>query len=226
MNVVPDAPQPTSDPSIDVAALRRAYAAGGLSEDELDPDPMVQFERWLTAAVRGGVWEPNAMVLATAGSEGQPSARSVLLKGYDHRGLEFYTNYGSRKARELAENPKASVLFPWYQLERQLIVLGTVERVDRADSAAYFARRPRGSRIGAWVSEQSTVIPDRAWLEGRQRHFTERFAEDDVPLPEGWGGYRLRPTSVEFWQGRADRLHDRLRYRRHDAGWVVERLSP
>jgi pyridoxamine 5'-phosphate oxidase len=171
--------------------------------------------------------ETNAMVLATADAAGRPSARSVLLKGYDEGGFTFFTNYSSRKGRELADNPWASCVFPWYQLHRQVVVVGTVERVERAETDAYFAVRPRGAQLGAWASPQSTVIASRAELEQAWASADERFGEDEpVPAPAHWGGFRLVPRTVEFWQGRRSRLHDRLRFRHNETGWVVERLAP
>lgn len=210
-----------------VAELRRSYQLGGLAEADLAADPIAQFGRWLEAAIKAELPEPNAMVLATAGTDGQPSARTVLLKGYDEHGFTFFTNHGSRKGRELAANPRAALVFPWVELERQVIVVGDVERTTLQEAAAYFARRPRGSQLGALASAQSTVIASRAVLEERMAELAAAHPEGSaVPMPERWGGLRVRPATVEFWQGRADRLHDRLRYRRTDTGWTIERLSP
>lgn len=210
--------------------MRHAYLAGGLDERDLAPTPLSQFERWFAEAVAAGLREPNAMVLATATPDGFPSARLVLLKAYDDHGLVFFSNYASRKGAELAGNPRAALLFPWHDLERQVRVEGQVERTPVAESEAYFAERPRGARLGAWASAQSAVLDSRAELAARLAEVTGRFGAGDrdppVPLPDFWGGYRVVPQSVEFWQGREDRLHDRLRYRAAAGGWVVERLAP
>lgn len=209
-----------------IAELRREYTRAGLSESDLAPDPIAQFQRWFDAVVEAGVPEPNAMVVATADATGRPSARTVLLKGVDPRGFAFYTNLESRKGRELAHNPRAALVFRWDALERQVLVGGGVTRVTDAEADAYFASRPRGSRIGAWVSAQSTVLAGREQLDARRDELEARFGDGDVPRPAFWGGYRVAPDEVEFWQGRPDRLHDRLRYRRADGAWVIERLSP
>ena len=210
-----------------LAALRRGYADEGLSEADLAPDPFAQFDRWLAEAVDAHLTEPNAMVLATVGPQGRPSARTLLLKAVDARGFVFFTNYTSRKGRELSAHPYASLLFPWHDLERQVVVLGEVARVDVTESEAYFRSRPYGSRIGAWASRQSQVVAGREVFERRSAELAARWPAD-VPMPEFWGGYRLVPESVEFWQGRSSRLHDRLRYTRDasDSPWRVERLSP
>lgn len=207
-----------------LAELRRDYAMAGLAEDDLAPTWWAQLGRWFAEAET--LREPNALVLATASADGAPSVRTVLLKGFDERGLVVFTNLTSRKARELAENPRAALVLPWVDLERQVVVEGTVQQIPRAETEAYFRSRPRGSQIGAWASHQSAVIPGREVLEARRAELEQRFARQDVPVPDFWGGLRLSPTSVEFWQGRPDRLHDRLRFRSTDDGWVVERLSP
>ena len=211
----------------DPAAMRRDYEARGLTEEDLLGDPIAQFQSWFEDACRAEVFEPNAMTLATVGADGQPSARIVLLKGVDRRGLAFFTSFASRKSRELGANPRAALVFWWGPLARQARFEGTVERVADAEADAYFASRPRGSQIGAWASAQSALIADRRELEDAARSHEERFGGSAVPRPEFWGGFRLLPLCAEFWQGRNDRLHDRLRYTRGaGGGWQVERLAP
>ena len=210
-----------------IADLRQEYMFRGLDESDLDPDPFVQFRSWFDQAVAAQVPEPNAMTLATAGADCRPSARLVLLKGFDASGFVFYTNYESRKARELAANPWAALVFFWPQLARQVRIEGQVEPVAPHESDAYFHSRPRGSQLGAWASHQSQVISSRAVLDQRMQELTAAYQARPVPRPPYWGGYRLAPTLVEFWQGRPNRLHDRLRYRRlEDGGWLIERLAP
>lgn len=214
-------------PHPDVAALRREYARSGLSRSEMSPDPFSQFRRWFSEATDAGLVEPNAMVLSTTDGR-RPTSRTVLLKAYDDRGFVFFTNYESRKARDIASDPNVSLLFPWFALERQVAILGRAERIGAAESLAYFASRPRGSRLGAWVSQQSSVINSRRLLEMKWEEVKRKFAEGEVPLPSFWGGFRVVPTELEFWQGRENRLHDRLRYMRAAAGgaWALERLAP
>ena len=207
-----------------MADLRRDYARAGLAESDLAATWLEQFDRWFGEA--SGLLEPNAVVLATASPDAVPSARTVLLKAYDARGLVVFTNLTSRKGREALDNPVATLLFPWVELERQVVVAGAVEQVAREQTVAYFRSRPRGSQIGAWVSRQSSVVPDRDALERRRAELEERFAGAPVPVPDFWGGLRVVPSAVEFWQGRPGRLHDRLRYRQDGESWVVERLSP
>jgi pyridoxamine 5'-phosphate oxidase len=215
------------DPSI--ADLRVTYARAALDERDVDVDAMTQFRRWFDEAVAARVPEPNAMTLATATADGAPDARVVLLKGADARGFSFYTDYRSAKGAELDANPRAALVFWWGELERQVRVTGRVERVARDEAAAYFASRPRGSRLGAWTSWQSSVLPHRAALDEALAAVEARFGDGDVPLPEHWGGYRVVPDTLELWQGRPSRLHDRIRYARDataPAGWRRERLSP
>ncbi len=213
------------DSAAELARMRRQYVAAGLTEADLAPDWMTQFGRWLADAVAADLPEPNAMVLATASADGRPSARTVLLKGYDEAGLVFYTNYDSRKGRELTANPRASLVFPWIGLSRQVVVIGDVSVVSREKSERYFHSRPRGSQLGAFASPQSTVIGSRDDLDEAWRRADEEHPAE-IPLPDRWGGFRMAPLTVEFWQGQTDRLHDRLRYRRTESGWTVERLAP
>jgi pyridoxamine 5'-phosphate oxidase len=207
--------------------LRKEYMLRGLSEAELDPDPIRQFGLWFDDAVAARLLEPNAMTLATATRAGRPSARMVLLRGYDERGFVFYTNYEGRKGRELDDNPYAALVLFWVELERQIRIEGRVERVSAEQSDAYFHSRPEGSQLSALASHQSEVLPGRQELEGRMRELEERYQGQEIPRPDYWGGYRVAPDIIEFWQGRPSRLHDRLRYRKDDeGGWVIERLSP
>lgn len=209
-----------------LADLRRSYTLAGLSEADAGDDPLLLFRRWFDQAAAAGVDEPNAVTLATSTPDGRPSARVVLLKGLDDRGFTFFTNYDSRKGRELAENPHAALCFLWHPLERQVRVEGTAGRIADAESDGYFASRPAGSRLGAWASAQSRVVADRGVIERQQAELERRFAGGDIPRPPHWGGLRVRPEVVEFWQGRPNRLHDRIRFTRAGTGWVRERLSP
>lgn len=207
--------------------MRRDYTERGpLLETDLAADWTTQFAAWFAEAAAYGLPEPNAMIVATADRAGRPSARTVLLKGYDAAGFVFYTNYASRKGTEAAGNPYASLVFPWFAMQRQVLVAGEVEKVSRAETEAYFATRPRGSQLGAWASPQSQVIADRAAVEAGLAEAVARFGDGPVPAPPHWGGLRVVPETVEFWQGRSSRLHDRLRYRREAGTFVVERLAP
>jgi pyridoxamine 5'-phosphate oxidase len=223
-------PEPIVPDHQRLAAMRRSYERGGLEEGDLAPTWRAMLDRWLDDAVAGGVREPNAMVVATADAAGRPNVRTVLLKGLDDRGLTFFTNYDSAKGRELAANPYASILFPWHDLQRQVRLTGAVTKLDAAGSDAYFASRPYGSRIGALASPQSDEVPDRGALEMARDALLEQYPDPpgDVPRPANWGGYVVAPDTVEFWQGRPDRLHDRLVYRREPDGgaWRTARLAP
>jgi pyridoxamine 5'-phosphate oxidase len=212
---------------LSIADLRREYSLAGLHEDDLAQDPFRQFEIWFNDAMNAHVYETNAMTLATATRDGRPSARIVLLKGVDDSGFVFYTNYDSRKGQELAENPHGALLFYWPELTRQVRIEGDISQVSREESEAYFVTRGELSRLGAWASRQSSVIPDRATLDNRLNALIEQYRDQPIPLPPYWGGYRLVPHTFEFWHGRPNRLHDRLTYSRQPNGaWLVERLSP
>ncbi len=209
-----------------IADIRTDYRQASLTEADVDPDPIIQFGRWFDDALRAEVLEPNAMCLATATPDAYPSARIVLLKEYDQRGFVFFTDYRSRKGQELSDNPHASLCFFWAELERQVRISGAVQRVTRAESDAYFQSRPLPSRIGAWTSTQSAVLTSRDALETALAETAERFSGQDVPLPGHWGGFRVVPTEIEFWQGRPSRLHDRIEFRREAGAWHPRRLSP
>lgn len=200
--------------------------ARGLELADLDPDPIQQFRQWYQDAIDLGLPEPNAMSLATVSTQGQPSLRTVLLKRYDQGGFVFFTNYESRKARDIAANPAVALLFPWVALGRQVKITGSAEKLSFTESLGYFASRPRGSQIGAWASPQSRVITSRSLLDAKVAEMKRRFREGSIPLPSFWGGYRVRAATIEFWQSRANRLHDRFEYRREDAGWRPQRLAP
>lgn len=215
-----------SGQAVDLAALREEYRADRLEEREVAADPLDQLARWIAEAVAAGLPDATAMTLATAGADGEPSARTVLCKGLEGDGVDFYTNLESRKARELDANPRAAAVFCWTPLQRQVIVRGTVAAIPAEEADAYFASRPRDSQLGAWASPQSRPVAGRGELDAALAAATERFAGAPVPRPAWWGGFRLSPREVEVWQGRAARLHDRLRYRREDGGWRLERLAP
>lgn len=215
-----------SDVGKDLGELRREYRSRPLRRKDLDADPFVQFDRWFQDAQRAGVLEPNAMSVATVDVTGQPSSRTVLLKFYDRRGFVFYTNLGSRKAREIGANPQVALLFFWPELHRQVKIRGTAARTSAAESLGYFMRRPRDSQLGAWISEQSQPIASRALLEQKFAEISRKFSAGEVPLPSFWGGYRVSPHAIEFWQGQESRLHDRFLYSSGDSGWAIERLAP
>ncbi|MGO1658602.1 MAG: pyridoxamine 5'-phosphate oxidase [Marinobacter sp.] len=211
---------------MDIGDMRRDFESEGLDREALSGSPVEQFERWFGEAREAGILEPNAMSLATAGADSMPDLRTVLLKYFDERGFVFYTNYESRKAHEMDENPRAAILFPWIGLNRQVRIQGKVEKVSKTESLKYFSSRPRGSQIGAWVSEQSKAITSRGLLEQKVAEMKRKFSEGEVPLPNFWGGYRVVPERIEFWQGRPSRLHDRFEYVKEGDDWLIQRLQP
>lgn len=216
-----------TDQDLDPAIMRKQYRSEIVEEESLAENPMRQFARWFQQAADAHVFEPNAMVVSTATAAGRPSSRTVLLKQFDDRGFVFFTNYDSRKGREIAENPHVALLFPWHPIARQVVVTGTAVRIGRDETAAYFRSRPHGSQLGAWASEQSSVIASRAELDRRYAELAARYPEgEQVPVPPQWGGIRVVPNEVEFWQGHENRLHDRLRYVLDAEKWRVERLCP
>lgn len=213
-----------------ISDLRKDYTFQALNEADVNPNPFEQFRIWFDQALAAQLLEPNAMTIATASPDGIPSARIVLLKGLDERGFVFFTNYNSHKGQELQANPHAAIVFLWRELERQVRIQGTVEKVEAAESDAYFHSRPLGSRLGAWASDQSVVIPDRDVLEDKLKQLEASYPDGEIPRPDHWGGFRVKPTVMEFWQGRSNRLHDRLRYRKlgdpGDKIWQIDRLAP
>jgi pyridoxamine 5'-phosphate oxidase len=211
---------------MDLADFRKEYSDRGLKREDLNADPIAEFSLWFSQAMELKVHEPNAMTLATVDENGMPYQRTVLLKYFDGDGFVFFTNYQSRKAKQIADNPRVSLLFPWITLERQVIVQGTAEKISTAESLKYFASRPRESQIGAWVSNQSEVITSRKFLMQKLAEIKDKFSHGEIPLPSFWGGYRVRPAMIEFWQGGPARLHDRFLYRRDGVEWKIERLSP
>lgn len=212
---------------MDISALRREYIKDVLDLEHLDNDPVKQFEEWFNEAKATEMPDPNGMSLATVSASGQPSLRTVLLKYFDRTGFVFFTNYESRKSREIEENPLVSLMFPWIILERQVIIYGKAERVSYMESLKYFTSRPKGSQIGAWVSQQSSVITSRSLLMSKFEEMKQKFSKGEVPLPSFWGGYRVVPHAIEFWQGRENRLHDRFIYtKQEDDSWKIERLAP
>jgi len=210
----------------DPTASRYEHAAHGLRRSDLDPDPIKQFSNWFTAAIEAGIRDVNAMSLATAGPDAKPSVRVVLLKGFDQDGFIFFTNYESEKGAQLEANPYGSISFYWIELDRQIRISGKTEKTSREESQTYFHSRPIGSQLGAWVSHQSEVIDARRILEARLAELEERFAGQEIPCPPHWGGYRIKPERIEFWQGRPNRLHDRFRYTRQGESWRIDRLAP
>lgn len=216
------------DRSPDPGAQRRSYERGALTRENLDPDPLLQFRTWFAEATDcGEVIEPNAMTLSTVGAQGQPSSRTVLLKALDDQGLVFFTNYESRKAQEITGNSKVALLFPWLALERQVKIQGTAEKISRTETVKYFLSRPSGHRLGAWVSNQSQVVSSKGLLLAKLEEMKRKFSDGEIPCPDFWGGYRVRPNRFEFWQGGKDRIHDRFAYRPADEGsWTIERLAP
>lgn len=212
---------------MDLENMRNEYSKGGLKRENLNDDPFLQFDHWFSEAKEAGLNEPNAMSLSTVNSKGQPSLRTVLLKHFDHKGFVFYTNYNSRKAKEIQENPNVAILFPWLGLERQVKICGKATKTSLSESVKYFASRPRNSQIGAWVSEQSKMIESRMFLQMKFEELKYKFKEGKIPLPDFWGGFRVKPHRIEFWQGRENRLHDRFEYiLDNNDYWTIKRLAP
>lgn len=212
---------------MDISDFRNEYLKGSLHREDLNPSPIAQFEAWFKQAVAAGVPEPNGISLATVDSEGRPSLRTVLVKYFDEKGFVFFTNYESRKAREMADNPNVCIMFPWVSLERQVIITGKATKITKAESLKYFLTRPKDSQLGAWVSNQSSVITSRKLLEMKFQELKNKFRAGEVPLPSFWGGYRVEPATIEFWQGGPGRIHDRFQYSKEENNnWIIERLAP
>jgi pyridoxamine 5'-phosphate oxidase len=212
---------------MDLHAMREEFLREGLAEEDLDQNPFLQFEKWFKQALESKIYSPNAFTLATVSVDGQPSVRTVLLKYFDESGFVFYTNFGSQKAKDITSNPKVALLFPWLELERQVKITGKAEKVSTAESVKYFMSRPRGSQLGAWCSEQSSVISSRSMLLSKFEEMKQKFLNNEIPLPSFWGGYRIVPNGFEFWQGRENRLHDRFKYALSQQGnWIISRLAP
>lgn len=211
---------------MDISDYRREYMSEGLVREALDEDPIKQFELWFKQANDAGIQDANAFSIATCSDQGAPSVRTVLLKLFDEKGFVFFTNYNSRKAKEIADNAQVAMLFPWLPLNRQVRIEGSCSKISSMESFKYFTSRPRGSQIGAWCSDQSEVIESRGFLEQKYREAAEKFKNGSIPLPSFWGGYRIEPRAIEFWQGRENRLHDRFMYQRSDSGWSISRLAP
>jgi len=211
---------------MDISAMRKEYTKAGLERKDLADDPFLQFDKWFKQAMEVDILEPNAFDLATVGPDMQPRSRAVLLKYYDKEGFVFFTNYESRKGRDIAVNPKVAMLFPWLELERQVKIEGVVKKLDKKDSLKYFLTRPRGSQLGAWVSRQSSIISTRKLLEQKMEEVKQRFKDGKIPIPDFWGGYKIFPHRFEFWQGRQNRLHDRFEYSLNQNEWKIVRLSP
>lgn len=211
---------------MDIESFRREFILGGLRRKDLDEDPIRQFELWFNQATDAKIRDPNAMVLATVGANGQPSQRMVLLKSFDSEGFVFFTNYGSQKAMEISWHAKVALHFPWHMLDRQVRITGLAEKITHKESVQYFVQRPRDSQLAAWASKQSNRIGSRQMLLTQFARMKEKFAKGDLPLPDFWGGFRVRPDTLEFWQGGADRLHDRFVYAKNPQGWAIERLAP
>lgn len=211
---------------MDIATMRKEYTKAGLDRDDLEDNPFMQFDKWFKQAIEADILEPNAFDLATVNRDMQPRSRVVLLKYFDKEGFVFFTNYESRKGRDIAHNPKVSMLFPWLDLERQVKIEGQVKILDKKESLKYFLSRPKGSQLGAWVSKQSSIISTRKLLEQKMQEVKQRFKDGKVPIPDFWGGYKIIPTRFEFWQGRENRLHDRFEYAQDAQNWQIQRLSP